>query len=472
MYLLGLGLVIVLGVLLTAPLTGSLSRLERVAMGWGVGLGSVTLILFLLSAIGLSLTLAVVWAVVIVPVSILASWWLLRHSQPVPSSASDLQLSELPHSRLALTSLEAWLLFLLLISLAVTVFQAVYWPIYDNDSLVGFDFKAHLMVQRQTVNLPEYRTGPNSGTNFFYPPLVPLGYSMVYWFGGEQAKAVTVGCWLSLLAVLYAQLRRRTSRLIALVALVLLAYAPVPVLFATHGMTNIPVAFYLVAGAIYLDAWQRESRTEFLWLGALLLGLAGWIRTDIVVLVAASWIWVLFRMITTRSRTWLSWVGGLVIAFSPALLWQVYLARMIGIPGTAAAPWFFVLDANRFVGTVWALIVQILDPMVFGGIGAAFVLALLLAAYRRRVPSLPLLALISLYAAAWIGLFYVIELESRYATLYNSGQRILIAIVPVVLYCSAQSPELQRLADGLNQAVNQWIETGEMPRLRRLKPGR
>ena len=438
------------GWLLISALGLRLHPLERVAAGWCLGISSITFCLFVASACGIALSSVLVWCTLGASLLVALA---VAHSRTVPRV-------DPARRRQHYSPLQVWTIVVVLLFAFLVIVQGNYWPVYDNDSLSTYDFRARLMVAEGTLNVSAYQKQVLGGGRF-YPPLVPLSYVLVYLTGGSQPKIITTLFWLSLVAIVYCRLWQHVTRLPALVFSLLVVLSPQLLLYATHGMTNIPFAALVVAAVLYLLEWYETEQQGFFWLGAVLLAGAAWTRSaDALLLAGILWFWVLLRGPMSERVSMLSWIAGGLLIVGPAFLWQTYVVSVIGFPafaGPGGGELQLYISTGRLWETALALVVQLLDPRVFGLGGIGFALGIVLALVKRdRLRATALLEMIALLLLAWTSLFYLIELESRYNTLYNSGQRLLMAYAPILVCFAGRQEALTRALEHLDTLSWRW----------------
>jgi hypothetical protein len=154
-----------------------------------------------------------------------------------------------------------------------SLFQNLFWPVTDWDALALYDFRARIVTETGSFEL-----GKELGYFFQYPPYTSLLHTSVYVLGFEQAKLWYTILYGSFIAVFYALLRKRTSRIISLSGALLLAANPHMVEHSVMAYTNLAYILYFSLGIIYLWDWLSESRNSSLMLGGILVGGSTWVR--------------------------------------------------------------------------------------------------------------------------------------------------------------------------------------------------
>jgi hypothetical protein len=449
MSIIGIALTSLSGWLLIDTIKPALSTLPKLALGWGIGLALVTVGVYLANVLlGVPIAPPLAWAwPVTCAVALVAVRRIVRGRLSPPPRAPV-------RSRAPWTVLEVWLCAILAIGILITVVQALYWPFFDWDSLATYDFKARLMVLEGRVNVSEYS---NVGiSNWEYPPHIPLAYSLIYLWGAAPPKIVIALFYVSLVIFFYHSAGQTATRLGSLLATLALILTPTIFLWATHGMLDLPATYYLGAALCLLEEWARkDDRSSFL-LAGMMLGAACWTRTNALAFGLSCAMWAL--LIGVRQRHWPArpWLIGLACMFGATALWQVNLVFELGRPFMGGAGVFDagLLNLPRLWETLAGLGVQLLDPRLFGVVGWAFLAAMVLVPLKQA-RAFASLTLASVMLLTWLAVFYGWTVGgSRTVTLFDSGQRVLLNCIPILLLHFVRESALVQPLD----AINAWLQ--------------
>jgi hypothetical protein len=252
-----------LGWVMARVLAPEIDAIDRFGLAYGFGAGTFTLCVFLVSLLGVSITLA--GGITLYGLVFATGVFCLRGS-----------LSKLlpPPCLPRLAILQIAMISLIAIVLAITLAAAAYWPPYVWDSLAVWALKGRVIAA--TGTLAEL---PKTGWPF-YPLNVSLQIAFLYLLGGELLQSIFPIYLLSLAVLLIANLRSRAGLTIALVSALFLILTPIVQFQATIAYADLPFAFYYVGSAIYLYRWLTERNRAWLVISAVLIGLAGWTRTE------------------------------------------------------------------------------------------------------------------------------------------------------------------------------------------------
>ncbi len=163
------------------------------------------------------------------------------------------------------------LIFLILTSFINTF----YWPVHIWDSVVLYDFRAHVFAQTGFMKdalIDEYYYG--------YPLLTSLAHTIVYLSGGRYPQFIHSLFYLSLGISFYGLLREFVSRKMGILfTLILLTVQPI-FYHSLLSLTNLSFSVYLSLGAICVYLWDIKKERGYLMLSALLVGLSTWTRSS------------------------------------------------------------------------------------------------------------------------------------------------------------------------------------------------
>ena len=302
----------------------------RVGLGFALGLGGVSLVMFVASLSGAG------WDrpfLLLVPVAAVGIAGMLRRG--------DVRSQEVvPRG--------PWLidvaLMLVILSAVLVVAQlALDKPVWSYDALSRWMFKAKAFFHDRSV-VPYFEDTERGVTQPHYPPLVSLGASFIYLVMGREedrmVKGLFVAVFVVLLCAVYGLLRRRTSSTIALVATSLIAIAPVmvhldwpPGVGAHAAMADIPLALFTLLAFGLVMEWARTGQRSLLWNGMICAGFAPWIKQEgALVLALAPMVACAAAALGRRDRTqWVAILASTAAAVAIFLPWYLFQR---GVPVT------------------------------------------------------------------------------------------------------------------------------------------
>lgn len=238
-------------------------RIERIAVSFLIGIGTVTLTWFLLYRTGLPLDLQSY----LLAAGVVGTGGLLVGKRKGQSGSIK--------AKKVCTKAEKILLGIMT-GLAVIHFAITnYTPISAWDSVALYDSAARIIAFSHSLkDLTE------ASYYMSYPLMVSLAHAAVYLFGGYNAQGLHSLILFSLTAVIYGRVRDWSGNRYALAASFLVLSNYSMYYYSSFAYTNIPYTAFFVGGILYiLSAVPGNSRLRHLFLGSLLIGLSTWIRS-------------------------------------------------------------------------------------------------------------------------------------------------------------------------------------------------
>ena len=241
-----------------------LPRVERLALSWLLGAGAVSLAMYWLGVLGLTL------AYQIGSLSLLIVLGTLLHSS-TRISMSRLQrrvfdprsIIHIPGSRAGASRMNILtgtvLMALIVAEIVYTALTAVGQPLRIWDSWVSWGMHARLIYLHDGLDPLAYADPSRTVTLQSYPLLVPSVEAWTYgWLGAPDDRFAGVQAVLflaALLGLVYTALRPHVSRTFAL--LVVLVLVSISFIGGLAGIVfaDIPLAAYVVAAGLYLRRW-------------------------------------------------------------------------------------------------------------------------------------------------------------------------------------------------------------------------
>jgi hypothetical protein len=264
--------VIFLGFLILDILLKDSHFIEKIALGYILGLGIFTLALFIGNMFGIPFRLLPSSLILLALIFIsLVITLFVRGPNNIKKVLNNISLKKV---FMKLTSYEKVILVTLLFLFCSSLALSIYWPIRTWDSLVLYDYRAKTFIATGFM-----ADGIQRGYFFGYPLMTSLAHTWIYLLGGTNPLFLHALFYISFIITFYFGCRRYTSRTLSLIASTLLAVYPP---FFSHSLiayTNLPYTIYLVLGLIYLFIWStKKMQSTYLILAALLIGLSTWVR--------------------------------------------------------------------------------------------------------------------------------------------------------------------------------------------------
>ena len=267
-------------------LRARLSRLEQLGLSFGIGAGISSFAIFLVSLLGLSISLATGIALYFLFLIPLIAWKVCTF----PKQFSIPTWDRTSFSKLNLVLIAG------IASIVVAVFAiTLYWPPSAWDALAIWLLKGKLIAAKESLELQALAAWP------FYPLNIPLQVAYLYFLDTAFVLAIFPVYFLSLILIFCASLEPIVGRRLALISTLFLSITPYLWSQATNGYANVAFGYYYVASAIYLYRYLRERENSWLVLSGVLIGLAGWTRSEGLLYLAINLaVLVLFSGLTRK----------------------------------------------------------------------------------------------------------------------------------------------------------------------------
>lgn len=319
------------GWLLARFLLGAGTELDRLSLAFPLGAGMFTWLLFVASWMGvaLNLTLVILVLLLLLGFSTLLSVQGLRNKDSRPELArrrADPSLGWLaPRAPLALLALLVFVAAIIAIGVGYSTWDAIaIWSI-----------KGYGIALSGSILDASYWGAHRSA----YPLNIPLLISSARLVSGDllpESKIVFPVFWASTLVGIYSFWRgRKVGRLLAGLGTLFLATIPEIFFHGTIGYANIPLAAYIVLGALWGIVGIESADKRALILSGILLGFGAWTRVEgilfsvsVIVALLAAW------RISKQGRIHLgAWLTPFAII---AGAWMVFF-RLFGAAGSQAS---------------------------------------------------------------------------------------------------------------------------------------
>jgi 4-amino-4-deoxy-L-arabinose transferase-like glycosyltransferase len=234
--------------------------------------------------------------------------------------------------------------------LAIIVWEIVYvflkassLPFNAWDAWASWGFKAKVFFQERAFSA-RYCAGFPGFPHPDYPVLIPFVETYIYFFLGKIDEAlIKLFCsffYAATISLFYYQLRKQFKVEFALGGCLVLATIPNLVNAASTAYVDVPLAFYITAGILYVWRYLKENDNFFLSLGVIFTGLGMWVKNEGFGFWAAL---VLACLLIYR-------------LIKPEIDKKKFLSVIVLIPALIYLPWFlfkhyFGLGVTYFQGT-------------------------------------------------------------------------------------------------------------------------
>ena len=251
---------------------------EKLAIGYGIGTGLITIEMLLISFLNIKfdiVTMLIPW----LPIIIAGLFIFFRQT-------------ELPGPRLpavkeegVLRLFKTFLISALSFEVAYTFFRALVKPIESYDAIAIYAIKSKIFYLAKSVPQDFFQNIAFMFPHPDYPLNIPLAETFAYILMGnindQLVKLIFPLYYSAILVLFYFGLRRFASQLYSLLFTFILASVAQFNAFATNGYLDVPLAYYYFASALFLFMWFEDiKRSYLLTLSAVMAGLAAWTKNE------------------------------------------------------------------------------------------------------------------------------------------------------------------------------------------------
>lgn len=258
------------GILITLLTVPEISALERLSLGWVLGLGLSTVLIF----IALFSNIAVEPLKILFFLLILI--WFLSFFLRKKLFLFRLQLKRSFLGFKRFNTLEKFLLFGIIFLCFYVLVVSFYWPVHAWDAITLYDFRGKILAD--PVSAFSYLRGEFNWFYYGYPLLTSLSHSFVYLFGGSNPLFLSGFFYIAFGLMFYGALREFSSRKLSLLGTFLLLAHFQMIRHIILAYSNLPYLVYFSMGTIYLLIWMVKKKEGYFLIGGLLVGLAVWTR--------------------------------------------------------------------------------------------------------------------------------------------------------------------------------------------------
>ena len=278
-----LGMAALMGIMLIFIIRGRSNLLEFGSLSFPIGAGTLTLILFLSSWVGVPYTKMTLIGIYIGLFAVLCCGAILVRRRSGRQKAQA-DAASTPEASLGLRMLFYAILFLCFLVIAHLSVTRSY-STWDEIGIWGI--KGYGIAKEGTIFAGE-RWGSHGLT---YPLNIPLQISIFRLLDGDVlpgSKLIFPMYFISLILGAYQFWKNHTEWKFAAMGALLLASLPIVFEHGTIGYANLPFAAYLVLGLLHVLEGISSGDARGQILGGFLLGLATWTRPEGIFLVIFS----------------------------------------------------------------------------------------------------------------------------------------------------------------------------------------
>ncbi|MCK4813656.1 MAG: glycosyltransferase family 39 protein [Candidatus Marinimicrobia bacterium] len=427
------------------------SILEKIGLSFLIGCGVETVFMFFLDVIHIRFT---AWTLLLLSfgVIIILNLNLIRHYKELKNPFNPLKnkLREFKFNRFC-TINWPWISLLVLVAylLVASVAKSLYWPVTAYDSVAGYDLmgKAIANEGRIFVSLFQWNL---QGPRGIYPPLAEGTFAYAYMFGMTSSKLMLSINYISFVLVFYALLRKYTNRISAALFSLIMIVTPEMYAFSSLSNTNVMGAAYAGLAIIYLFLWTDKKNKFDFYIASILMGMNVWLRNDGIIFNISGFLILLWNAF--REKNWKPIFIYSVIAFSPFIIWTIYLKYVIGISQDRFVNYLY-WDGDRFKKLMQWIKILIMNTSYYGWSFYIFFVSLVLNIKHFYRDKIILLELIFISFLGFAAVYYQLDdlkQDPLDSMMRNSFRRGLFYFIPMILFYASTNKTVVR--------VFNWIE--------------
>lgn len=435
MIILGLVGIITFGFLIADILLPRNHLLEKLSLGYLLGLGIFTFALFLANLTGLPYKLIPASLILLLLNLTGLTVNLLSKQRQKESNFSFMQTLQKPWiwriSFKNITPLEAAFIGIIAFLLISSFISDIYWPVKTWDALAVYDFRAKSFLATGFMEDAIAR-----GYFSKYPLLTSLSHTWLYLLDYPNPMIIYFLLYLGGVLILYFSLRRYLSRVFSLFFTTLFA-SSTPIFYHSQiAYTNLPYTVYSSISFFYLYHWLKSGKANLAYISASMIALSTWARYQ-----EPFWVPILLIIIIKGilSRKWLTAGLALSVFIIIYTAWSVFIQlnlgssslvvnQNIGLLNTI----FMNLDPGRMTEVLAYLWTYIINPNLFLLLVFIFTVPFML---KREWPEklIGLVIVINLATILAGTLVFSVERDS-WSQIGGSAQRMSMFLIPYLIF--------------------------------------
>jgi len=333
-----------------------------------------------------------------------------------------------------LNLLEKIIIGLVLFLFFSSLIHNLYWPVLDWDSLALYDFRAKVfLVDKSLVH-----AALNNDYFVHYPLYTSLMHLFFYQTGLNNPMFFYSFLYIFFLVVFYFSLRRYVIRIRSLIFTLILAFTPE---FFGHSMmayTNLPYSIFISLGVFYLYRWIKEDSFSILVLSAFLVGLSSWVR-----IIDSFWMVSVFvvALFSLKNKRWRGLIFFPLIVYSNYYIWislMTFIFSRLNInPLIPVSNYFSILTSFNLAR--WLEVFVYLYKSVFSTWGAlffTFVVSVIFVWHRRNKSEVIFYFFFVLFFLLFllVGTYLFSFVEPNWESIPGSARRMSMFFLPLIIY--------------------------------------
>lgn len=419
------------------------AALEALAISYGLGFGMISLEMLLFSMMGMDFTVPGIlapWSALVV--LNLLRYLILKNGLPICDAAEPI--------RCKASLLDKFLMAGIGFELLYALFRSLVKPIESYDAIAIYAIRSKIFYLAGSVTQDYLANIARLFPHADYPLNIQLSETFLYISMGslndQLVKVIFPLFFAAILCIFYYAVRRISGPRYALIFTFVLAGIPHFNNYATNAYLEVPLAFYIFAGFLFLLRWiEDRSRTNELVLSAIAVAMAGWTKNEGLLYCVIFSVLVFTAVASGRRRIsgkdilYAFVYSGIIISIS--LPWSIVKARWHIVNDEIALanlnPANLVRQIDKLGPVFYELQKQLFGPKKWNIFWPVMISALLI--YHRRVIASPqryITAAIVMALGGYI-LFYMISYVDVVFFASKTWARFLLDLLPIAVYLVA-----------------------------------
>lgn len=413
---------------------------EQSALSFGLGVGALSIGMFLLSFIGLAINLPNI-LLLATPFLIYLIW---------DKKFKFGHIFDIENKMIDLNALQIILIIFILFITFLVFSDALIQPMTRWDERVVWGLKAKILYYDEGIYSKSFLDADIIHPHKNYPLLIPLIESWIYNVLGNVddrlVKIIFPLFFISLLLIFYSSQRNFFSKTYSLIFTTFLAsmpfiiVSPLPVpdagSGAASGYADVPLSFFYFTATIYLYMWMTDtSKNNRLKISAIFSMFMIFTKTEGIILFFGNLsVFIIFILFNVQDRN----IRNLSIFLSPTVLLIPWFIFQQNLPND----FIFQYSISRFVQNLYRLqpiLIYFLkiffNPLNWSVLWILFFLSTIFTIrFTSKKPIIYLFLIISFQLFAIILMYILTPYESVEFHIETSMNRMLMHIIPTITF--------------------------------------
>jgi len=317
--------------------------LERILLGFGIGMGMLTFEMFIIGMLGIAFTVFSISAVQGATAVVL--WYLLSRRKVSITQVLCLtpyRREEKPVRRMSALQLMGIVLLSVWVAskLIYVLLEGSGCPVFTWDSLENWSSGGKFFFYSKGLALgpsQEHYFGRGYRTFLDYPLHIPL---MQTWtalclgtFHEVYVKIYNVFYFWSVIGLTFSAVKRETSAMTALAAAFFVSTVPLLTYHASEGYADLPLSYYALCATIYFRRYLETTATSkgagnrSLWVMGTVVALGSWTKGEGILFTAAFTLALFFYLLRSKmlKNAWKDLLSYCIPILTVAIPWHLFV---------------------------------------------------------------------------------------------------------------------------------------------------